>query len=413
VDDEGSRGGAGSRGGHGDVSGRPDDRAPFPEAGDEPALPLPTTWTGRLVEALGGPLRNARNFALVIVAALVAAIPLLYAAGSSPGSAYASLFEGSLGSRQAFAETLVAMMPLLLGGLAVAIAFQGGLFNVGVEGQLLMGGLMAGTLGTKLDLPAGLHIAVAMAGAMLAGALWALVPALLKAARGVHEVITTIMLNYVAFSVSRYLVKPGGLLVSETQPSATELVKPGAELPRIWAPTRLHAGIFIALATAVVAWYLLFRTPLGYRLRVVGRNPVAARFTGIRPGRAIVQAMLISGALAGLAGGNEVLGLHRRYFDQFSPGYGFDAIAVALLGSLNPLGVAVSAFFFGMLRAGSVLLQAVAGVSRDMISAFAGLIVGFAAAVPLVDRILHRRTGGAPVEPAAPTVSVQQQGSPL
>jgi general nucleoside transport system permease protein len=380
----------------------------------EPQLPVPDTLAGRALEALSGPLRNTRNFAMVLAAAFLAAIPLLYAAGSSPGSAYSALFEGSLGSKGAFAETLVATMPLLFGGLAVALAFQAGLFNIGVEGQLLMGGLVAGTLGTKLDLPTGLHIVAAIAGAMVAGALWALIPALLKAYRGVHEVITTIMLNYVAFSVSRYLVKPGGLLVSQSQPSATDVVKPTAELPRIWAPTRLHAGILVAIAAAGLGWYLLYRTPLGYRLRVVGRNPIAARFAGISPPGTIVRAMLISGALAGLAGANEVLGLHRRYFDQFSPGYGFDAIAVALLGSLNPIGVAVSAFFFGMLRAGSVLLQAAAGVSRDMISAFAGLIIGFAAAVPIVDRILRRRWGGPPVDSGpAPTVIVQKEGTPI
>ncbi|MBI4260416.1 MAG: ABC transporter permease [Actinobacteria bacterium] len=380
---------------------------------DSALLPA-TTWSGRLTDALGGPLRNARNFALVLVAALVAGIPLLYAAGSDPLNGYGALFEGSIGSKQALAETLVSMMPLLLGGLAVAVAFQAGLFNIGVEGQLLMGGLVAGTIGAKLDLPAGIHVLVAVAGAMLAGGLWALIPALLKAFRGVHEVITTIMLNYVAFSVSRYLVKPGGLLVSRTQPSATELVAPSAGLPRIWSPTRLHAGIFIVVVAVGFMWYLVFRTSLGYRFRVVGRNPVAARFHGISPPRAIVQAMLVSGAFAGLAGANEVLGLHHRYFDQFSPGYGFDAIGVALLGSLNPIGVAAAAFFFGMLRSGSVLLQAVAGVSRDMISAFSGLVVGFAAAVTLVDRILGRRrrmrTGEGLPSPAGVTT---QEGAPV
>jgi len=366
------------------------------------------------MESLSGPIRNARNFALVIVAALIAGIPLLYLAGSGPLTAYRALFEGSLGSKGAFAETLVSTMPLLIGGLAIAVAFQSGLFNVGVEGQLLMGGLVAGTVGAKLSLPIGLHVIVALGAAMAAGALWALIPAVLKAKRGVHEVITTIMLNFIAFSVSRYLVRPDGLLVAKSQPSATDLVKPSAELPRIWHPTRLHAGIFVAIAAAVTIWYLLFRTPLGYRLRVVGRNPIAARFNGISPPRAIVQAMLVSGALGGLAGAVEVLGLHHRYFDQFSPGYGFDAIGVALLGSLNPIGVSVAAFFFGMLRAGSVLLQAVGGVSRDMISVFAGLVVAFAAMVPLVDRMLSKRRRTAP-PPAIPSPAevAETTGAPI
>jgi general nucleoside transport system permease protein len=359
-------------------------------------------------------LRTSRNFALVILAALVAAIPLFYLAGSNPLIGYRALAQGSLGSRYAVGETLVATMPLFLSGLAVAYAFQGGLFNIGVEGQLLMGGLAAGTLGTKLALPAGVHLAVCLVGGMAAGALWALLPGLLKAWRGAHEVITTIMLNYVAFSVSRYLVKPEGLLVSRSQPSATDLVRPTAELPNLWPGTRLHAGVWVSLLAGVVCWYLLFRTPMGYRLRVAGRNPVAARFHGIRPRRVIVQAMLVSGAFAGLAGAVEVLGVFDRYYDAFSPGYGFDAIAVALLGALNPVGVAVAAVFFGILRAGSTMLQAVGGVSRDLISVFSGLVVGFAAAVPLVDRVLRRRR--LPATPAMPSpaeIAREQSGAAI
>lgn len=356
-----------------------------------------------LLEDTGGGLRTSRNFALVIVAALIAAIPLFYLAGSNPFVGYHALVQGSVGSRYAVGETLVETMPLFLSGLAVAYAFQGGLFNIGVEGQLLIGGLVAGTLGTKLALPSGIHLAVCILGAMVAGALWALVPGLLKAWRGVHEVITTIMLNYVAFSVSRFFVKPDGLLVSKSQPSATDLVRPTAVLPNVWAGTRLHAGIWVSILAGIFCWYLLFRTPMGYRLRVAGRNPVAARFHGIRPRRLTVQVMLISGAFAGLAGAVEVLGVFHRYYDAFSPGYGFDAIAVALLGALNPIGVAVAGAFFGMLRAGSTMLQAVGGVSRDLISVFSGLVVGFAAAVPLVDRVLRRRRPVPPPATSSPT----------
>jgi simple sugar transport system permease protein len=221
--------------------------------------------------------------------------------------------------------------------------------------------------------------------------LWALIPGLLKAYRGVHEVITTIMMNYIAFSLSQYLVRPGGLLVSATQPSATDLVHSTAELPQIWEPTRLHAGILVAAAGTVAAWYFLYRSPAGYSFRVVGANPTAARFNGMRPQLVTVWGMVLSGALGGLAGAVEVLGLHHRYFDSFSPGYGFDAIAVALLGMLNPFGVAVSAFFFGVLRSGSVLLQSRAGISRDMITAISGLVIAFVAARPAIDWLLSRR----------------------
>lgn len=369
-------------------------------------LPRADTAVGKLAETLAGPLRTGVSFALTVTLALVAAVPILYLADSDPVTAYSALLEGSLGSDRAVSETLLAATPLFLGGLAVALAFQAGLFNLGVEGQLLMGGLVAGALGAKLDLPPGLHLVLVLVAAMAAGALWALLPAVLKAFRGVHEVITTIMLNFVAFSISRYLVSPDGLLVSKTQPAATDPVLESAQLPRIWAPTRLHAGVLVAVAAGVAAWYLLFRTPLGYRLRVVGRNPVAARYMGISPPRTVVKAMMLSGAFAGLAGAVEVLGLHRRYFDAFSPGYGFDAIAVALLGFLNPIGVAVAALFFGMLRAGSVLLQAEAGISRDMISIISGLVVAFVAATVVVERISLRRRGDPPALPS-PTAAAE------
>lgn len=370
------------------------------------ALPRAETGLGKLAETLAGPTRTASSFALTIALALLAAVPILYLADSDPVTAYRALLEGSLGSDRAIGETLLAATPLFLGGLAVAVAFQAGLFNLGVEGQLLMGGLVAGALGAKLDLPAGVHLVVTLGAAMAAGALWALVPALLKALRGVHEVITTIMLNFIAFSVSRYLVSPDGLLVSKTQPAATDPVHESAQLPRIWEPTRLHAGIFVAVAAGLAAWYVLFRTPFGYRLRVVGRNPVAARYMGISPSRTIVKTMLLSGGFAGLAGAVEVLGLHRRYFDAFSPGYGFDAIAVALLGFLNPFGVAVAALFFGMLRAGSVLLQAQAGVSRDMISIISGLVVAFVAATVVLQRVSLRRHGE-PMPLPSPTAAAE------
>ena len=382
---------------NGDASARPADDEEF-------ELPEPTTMAGRIAEAARGPARKVRNFALVLLAAMIASAPLFYLAGSTAAEGYKALFQGSLGSQYSVGETLVEAIPLFLSGLAVALAFQGGLFNIGVEGQLLVGGLVAGALGTKLNQPAGVHLVICIAGAMVAGALWALIPALLKARRGVHEVITTIMMNYIAFALSRFLVKPDGLLVSQTQPSATELVKPTAELPVILGGTRLHAGLYIAILAGIATWYLLFRTPLGFRIRVVGRNPVAGTFHGFSSSRIIVQTMLISGALGGLAGAVEVLGVFHRYYDAFSPGYGFDAIAVALLGSLNPVGVAVSALFFGILRAGSVALQAVAGVSRDMISVFSALVVAFAAAVPLVDRLLARRKRGPAVVDEGPRV---------
>ena len=356
--------------------------------------------SGALADTLPGTMRDAvvRSglrailvFVLTIVAALVAAVPVLLVTGSSPLDAYRALLEGSVGSERSIAESLISASPLALAGLAVALAFQAGMFNIGVEGQLVVGGLAAGAVGAELDLPNGVHLTVALLGGAGAGALWALVPALLKAFRGVHEVITTIMFNYIAFSLSLWLVSPGGWLVSDTQPSATERVRGSARLTRFWEPTRLHTGIFVAAVLVAACWYLLFRTPLGYRLRAVGANPRAAMFNGVDPRRTTVTALLLSGSLAGLAGAVEVLGLHGRYFDSFSPGYGFDSIAVALLGLLNPIGVGAAALFFGMLRAGSVLLQSEAGVSRDMVTVISGLVVAFVAAQAAIGRTLLRR----------------------
>lgn len=333
----------------------------------------------------------ALSFIATVGAALVAVIPVLLIAGASPIAAGRALINGSLAGKSPIAETLVSACPLLLAGLAVALAFQAGLFNIGVEGQLVIGGLTAGAIGTKLSLPTGVHLFVAVAGGATAGALWALVPGLLKAFRGVHEVITTIMLNYIAFSVSLFLVSPGGWLVAKTQPSATEKVKSTAELTRIWGDTRLHSGIIVAIVMVAFLWYFLYRSPAGYRFRLVGANPRAAAFNGIRTPVVTVQALCMSGALAGLAGAVEVLGVHRRYFDSFSPGYGFDSIAVALLGMLNPIGVAVAALFFGMLRAGSGRLQIDAGVSRDMITVVSGLVVAFVAGRAALEQVLTDR----------------------
>jgi simple sugar transport system permease protein len=338
-----------------------------------------------------GIVRSTLVFLATAVTALVLAIPLIYVAGSDPIEAYSALLSGSLGGQRPIAETLVSATPLLLAGLAVAVAFQAGLFNIGVEGQLVMGGLAAGAIGAEVSLPGRLHLVAAVAGGALAGALWGLVPGLLKAWRGVHEVISTIMLNYIAFSISLWLVSPGGPLVSKTQPSATEKVATNAALPRIWEPTRLHAGIVVAAVIVATTWWFLYRTPKGYEFRLVGANPTAARFNGIATRRLIVEAMLLSGGLAGLAGAVEVLGVHGRYFDSFSPGYGFDSIAVALLGLLHPVGVAAAALFFGTLRAGSVKLQSVAGLSRDVITVISGLVVACVAARVVFDRLLVRR----------------------
>ena len=365
------------------------------ETASGPGLPfvLGNSSRERVMERIAGTstLTRIAIFVGTVVTALVIASPVILIAGGNPLSAYAALLHGSVGSQRGIAESLLAATPLLVGGLAVSVAFQAGMFNIGVEGQLVVGGLVAGAVGAKLNVPPVIHLVVALLAAAIAGSLWALIPALLKAFRGVHEVITTIMLNYIAFSLSTYLVSPGGPLVSKTQPSATDKVRPNALLPKIWEPTRLHAGLFLAAVLCAACWWLLYRMPAGFRLRMVGSNPVAAAANGIAVRRVMISAMCTSGALAGLAGAIEVLGLHGRYFDSFSPGYGFDAIAVALLGLMNPIGVAASALFFGLLRAGSVLLQARAGISKDLVTVISGVIVAAVAGRVAFERWIDKR----------------------
>lgn len=341
----------------------------------------------RLSGHLGG---QVLTFALTIAAALVASLPIVWIAGSDIWRTADAFFGGSLGSGPAIAETLVQMIPLLISGLAVALAFHASLFNIGVEGQLVIGGLAAGVVGATSDLPAPVLMVVCILAGMAGGALWALVPALLKAYRGVHEVVTTIMMNFVATSIAEYAVAPAGPFVSASQPSATERVPAGAQLPIIWEGTRLHAGLLIAIAAILVVLWLLYRTPAGFRLRLMGANAGAAHASGISIRKVTIAALLGSGALGGLAGAVQVLGVYGRFFSSFSPGYGFDAIAVALLGALSPIGVGAAAFFFAVLHSGSVQMQAVAGISREMVGVVSGLVVAFVAAQPAVLRLLSK-----------------------
>lgn len=342
------------------------------------------------------------TFTLTIAAALVASIPMIWIGGSDLWRTAGALFGGALGSGPAIAETLVQMVPLLIAGLAVALAFHASLFNIGVEGQLVFGGLVAGIVGASLEMPPTLLMVVCILAGMTGGALFALIPALLKAYRGAHEVVTTIMMNFVAVAICEYAVSPTGPFVATDQPSATERIPDGTRLPIIWDGTRLHAGLLVALAAVIVVMWALYRTPAGFRLRLMGANHGAARAFGVSIERVTILAMLASGALAGLAGAVQVLGVFGRFYAGFSPGYGFDAIAVALLGALSPIGVIASAFFFAVLHAGSVPLQAIAGISREMVGVVSGLVVAFVAAQPAALRLfsaLRRRYADATPKP--------------
>ncbi|MCL5075706.1 MAG: ABC transporter permease [Chloroflexi bacterium] len=350
-------------------------------------------------------LTNVFMPVLAVLFAVIVGSLILIVCGDNPMAAYAAMWEGAFGDKRNIGETLLSATPLIFTGLGVAVAFRCSLFNIGIEGQLILGGFFAAWVGFALTgLPKVVHLPLALLIAVGAGAVWAAIPGYLKARLGVHEVVSTIMMNYIAFKITGFFVGVRGSLRAPGQLPATPPVEESARLDRLIEGTRLTSGIFLALICAVIVWYLLFRTRLGYRIRAVGANPLAAEYGGINVSRSMVLAMAISGGLAGLAGGVEVLGLHYRFYDQFSPGYGFDAIAIALLGQLHPVGVVLASLLFGSLRAGSILMQQAAGISKDLILILSALIIFFVAASRMVGYLFTiRREEVVVLEPAEST----------
>jgi simple sugar transport system permease protein len=313
--------------------------------------------------------RAARHliFAVAAVgAALAASTLLLLAAGTSPLPAFAALVNGAFGNRYALGDTVLKTCPLLVTGLAVALAFRAGVWNIGAEGQLLVGALAATAVGRACDgAPFPLPLLAALAAAATAGGLWAGIAAVLRVYRNVNEIVATIMLNFVAARLLGWAVH-GPLMEGAGRYPQSDPIPQAALLPMVIG--RVHVGVLLALLLAALAWVLLFRTSVGFRWRVVGENARAARVAGFSPGRAILEAMLTSGALAGLAGAFEVLGVTGRLFEQLSGGGGYTAIAVALTAGLHPGGVTLAALFFGALAAGSGAMQRVAGVSAVFVA---------------------------------------------
>jgi simple sugar transport system permease protein len=312
----------------------------------------------------------------------------LAAAWRSVAVAYRALYSGSLGDAGAISESLVASTPYIFAGLAVALGFRGGLFNIGGEGQLLVAAGVSVVIGYSFELPAIIHLPLALGGGALGGAIYGAIPGYLKAKTGAHEVINTIMMNFIAFRFFDWaftgpLRRPGG------DAPVTQEIFPTAYLPKLFAAHRFHWGFFVALAVAFIVWWLLFKTTLGFEIRTVGANPNAARYGGIKITRITVLTMAISGALAGLAGANEVLGLNHFLASGFSAGYGFDAIALALLGKSHPLGVVLAALLFGTLRNGATRMQSLASIPIDIISIIQALVIIFIAA-PAIVRWIYR-----------------------
>ena len=343
----------------------------------------------RWIDIVVLPLVNLA-LALLVSAVVVALI------GLDPVQVITQLVKGAFGSRAGISYTLYYATTFVFTGLAVAVAFHGGLFNIGGEGQAMIGGLgcALAALGLGAYLPAWVMLPLMVVAAMAAGALWALVPAALQAWRGSHIVITTIMFNFIASALLAYLLvnvlKAPGNMTVETEAFAESAQMPGlhaalAALGIAWPRTPLNLSVLLALAAAVGVYLFLWRSRAGYELRAVGFAPAAAHYGGIWPRRQVVLAMMISGALAGLVGINELAGVQHRLLLDYVVGAGFTGIAVSLIGRNHPVGIGLAALLFGALfQGGAELAFEIPGFSRDMVTTLQGLIVLFSGAMAQV-----------------------------
>jgi len=342
---------------------------------------------------IGGLMLAGARPVLAIGLALIVSAFLIMAYGKNPIAAYAALLEGSVGNMASFANTCVRATPLLLGALGVAFAFQAGLLNVGIEGQLYLGAAAATAVGlTPLPVPPFVHLSLAVIAGFIGGALWGLVPAYLRAYRGVSEIVTTLMLNYVGIHLVSYMVHEPALLaeVNTFYPMSPPIL-PGAHLPILLRGTSLHSGVILSVVLGLVVYFVLRYTPFGFRVRMTGQNPEAARYAGIKVKWQLLLVLLISAGLGGLAGTGEVLGLKLRLFDFFSTGLGYDAIGVALLANANPIGVILSAFFFGALRAGANKMQIAVGIETPIAEVIQALAVLFVIAIGFSEHVRSTR----------------------
>lgn len=326
------------------------------------------------------------------------------ALGESVGGAYGALFSGSiidfdeytiLRALRPLANTIANAIPLIAAGLGVTIAFRAGLFNIGAEGQIILAAIFAGYVGFAVHLPIVLHLILGIIAGVIGGALWGGVVGFLKARTGAHEVIVTIMLNYVARFLLAYLLTTTVFQRPGASNPVSPVVDAAAQLPRFVEGSQLHLGIVLVLAAAAAVWWLISRSTIGFELRAVGANPNAARTAGMSVGRAYFLVMVFAGALSGLAGVSLALGSERYLTAGISSGYGFDAITVALLGRANPWGTVAAGLLFGALRAGGVQMQASTGTPIDIVLVVQSLIVLFIAAPPLVRAVFRIRVAGA------------------
>lgn len=311
----------------------------------------------------------------ILASFLVGAI-MISAIGGNAKDAYYYLFLGAFGSASNISETIIKAVPLIFTGLAATFAYRCGVFNLGAEGQFVMGAVASISLANYLaGLPVVLQLVISITGGAIAGGLWGLIPGILKVTRGLNEMIVSIMLNYIAILFMSYLYS--GPLRDGSVPQTAAVT---AKLGRIFENSRVHAGIAIVLIIAVLVYYFLFYTAAGFKLRSVGLNSTAAFYNGFPVKKLMLLSFMISGAIAGVGGSVELHGTQFRLMSGFGDGYGFDGVAIALIGQLNPIGTVLVAYLFAVLRKGATTMQVGTGMPTSVIDIIQALVIVFAVA---------------------------------
>lgn len=348
---------------------------------DDPPSPAPTGAKGTRQLPVARLLRNARGPAIAVALGFLTAALLVLATGKDPVQAGRALLQGAIGSPSAIAGTLSLATPLIFSALAFAVAFKGSMFNAGVEGQLLIGAFTSAVVGIGFDLPPPIHVPVMLAAGAAGGAAWAFLPAIWRVALGANEVVTTLMMNFIASALTDYFVlypfrAPG----QSGSAIKTAPIAASAELPRIWPPYNVTIALPIAIVCGIVAWFALRRLVVGYEVRMVGTAPDFARASGIDPGRRRIGVMLVSGALAGLGGAAQVGGVFHAFVSPFAANLGFNGVLVALLAGNSAIGIPFAAAFISALQSGAITMELTTTISRYIVGALTAMIIVFVSA---------------------------------
>ncbi|WP_176086897.1 ABC transporter permease [Martelella sp. HB161492] len=336
----------------------------------QPTDNLPKRSTGEVI--LSGLRLLVVPLVAVLISMVIGGIIVLFL-GENPFEVYAMIFEGSVVGLPNFLVTLQFMTPLLFTGLAIGFSFRSGLVNIGAEGQLIVGALFAGIAGYAFDMPAYIHLPVCIIAAIIGGMLWGLLPALLRVYFNVNELVVCLMMNPIALLLTGWIA--ARVLKAPGPTNKLPDIMPSAELANFSIYSQFNVGFVIAIALCLVFRYIYTRTKPGFEFKMIGMNPRFAHYGGIRVRRQALTVFLVSSGIAGLGGAEQVLGQYRAFYENFSPGYGFDGIAVAMLANNNPIGIIFAAFLFGALNSGGVVLQMMTGLSKHLVQVLQFIIV--------------------------------------